>query len=42
MHSTTSGQTDLEPTIADPAFTRFSGERADFRLSGTVSVAIAA
>ena len=42
MHSTITAQTALEPLLSDPAFTSFSGDRGDFRLSGTVSVPIAA
>jgi len=42
MHSSAAVQTDLDVPLADPAFTRFCGERGDFRLSGTVSVPVAA
>lgn len=41
MHSTIAPQVDLEPPLADPAFTIFCGDRGDFRSSGTVSVPIA-
>ncbi|WP_411699146.1 hypothetical protein [Conyzicola sp.] len=40
MYSTVSIVPDLEPPLTDPAFTSFWGDRADFRLAGTVSVPI--